>query len=105
MQTWELALIIAASVIAVLGLCIYICLKPKHLGDGVYNPSLFTQMTFTSSKSDYSNESYPKTYTGDLKVLVVCTEKGDMPMANGKVFHTGNHPVETLLPMLHMKVR
>jgi molecular chaperone Hsp31 and glyoxalase 3 len=34
---------------------------------------------------------------------MVCTEERNMTMANGKKFSTGNHPVEMLLPMLHLK--
>ena len=33
---------------------------------------------------------------------MVCTEKRNMTMANGKKFSTGNHPVEMGLPMLHL---
>lgn len=33
---------------------------------------------------------------------MVCTEQRDMTMANGKKFSTGNHPVELLLPMMHL---
>jgi molecular chaperone Hsp31 and glyoxalase 3 len=34
---------------------------------------------------------------------MVCTEQKNMTMANGKKFSTGNHPVEILLPVLHLK--
>ena len=34
---------------------------------------------------------------------MVCTEERNMTMANGKKFSTGNHPVEMLHPMLHLK--
>ena len=33
---------------------------------------------------------------------MVCTEEKNMTMANGKIFSTGNHPVEIGLPMLHL---
>ncbi len=33
---------------------------------------------------------------------MVCTEERNMTMANGTKFSTGNHPVEMLLPMLHL---
>jgi len=35
--------------------------------------------------------------------LMVCTEERNMTMANGKKFSTGNHPVEMMLPMIHLK--
>ena len=34
---------------------------------------------------------------------MVCTDEGDMRMKNGKTFHTGNHLVEMLVPMLHFR--
>lgn len=36
-------------------------------------------------------------------MLMICTEERNMTMANGKKFSTGNHPVEMLLPVLHLK--
>ncbi len=37
------------------------------------------------------------------KILVIFTEQKNMTMQNGKEFSTGNHPVEALLPMLHLR--
>ena len=48
-------------------------------------------------------QAYPNKYTGSKPILVVCTDEGDMRMKNGKTFHTGNHPVEMLVPMLHFR--
>ena len=41
-------------------------------------------------------------YRGTSKVLVIGTEERYMLMQNGKFFSTGNHPVESLLPMHHI---
>lgn len=92
-----------AGAVALLGGAVYLATAPKNLGGGVFSPSWLTIATFTKPKTDYSKEEYPNTYSGELKILVVCTEKADMTMVNGAKFHTGNHPVETFLPMLHMK--
>ena len=35
-------------------------------------------------------------------MLVIFTERKNMMMKNGRQFSTGNHPVEALLPMLHL---
>ncbi len=43
-----------------------------------------------------SDLSYPH-------ALVIFTEQKNMEMKNGKLFSTGNHPLESLLPMLHLK--
>jgi molecular chaperone Hsp31 and glyoxalase 3 len=37
------------------------------------------------------------------KILVVLTEQKKMTMKNGMDFSTGNHPVEALVPMLHLR--
>ena len=58
---------------------------------------------FTSPVSSYKQQTYTDPYQGDLKVLVVLTQNGDVEMQNGNIFSSGNHPVETLVPMLHLK--
>lgn len=73
--------------------------------DGVgYEPSFFSRSQFVAPKSDYDGTEY-KAVNKDKnkKVLVVCTEEKYMPMANGTKFSTGNHPVETFVPILHYK--
>lgn len=71
--------------------------------DGSYDPSKFTIWMGTSKKTDYKKVDYEEPYTGDKKVLVVCTDDGKMEMENGKVFNTGNHPIEMFGPMLHLR--
>ena len=36
-------------------------------------------------------------------MLMVCADQRNMTMENGKQFSTGNHPVEMLVPMLHLE--
>lgn len=78
-------------------------IAPTPTQDGAYSPSPLALKLATSAKTDYDNASYDNAYTGTKKVLMVCTEERNMTMANGKKFSTGNHPVEMLLPMLHLK--
>ena len=66
-------------------------------------PSPLALQLATSSTTDFDNTTYENAYTGNKKVLMVCTEERNMTMANGKKFSTGNHPVEMMLPMLHLK--
>jgi molecular chaperone Hsp31 and glyoxalase 3 len=56
-----------------------------------------------SDKTDFENISYQKYKGKKSKVLVILTENKNLKMKNGKYFSTGNHPVETFLPMLHLK--
>ncbi|WP_281612721.1 glyoxalase III HchA [Flammeovirga sp. SubArs3] len=78
-------------------------LSPKLESDGSYSPSKLALMIGTSKKTDYENISYNQ-YKGEkTKILVIFTEEKNLKMKNGKYFSTGNHPVEALLPMLHLK--
>ena len=78
-------------------------IAPTEVSDNTYSPSPLAIKLATSSKTDFDGGVYDKPYQdGKLKVLMVCSEERDMVMANGKIFSTGNHPVEMGLPMLHL---
>lgn len=78
-------------------------IAPKPTKDGAFSPSTLALKVATSSKTDYEKIDFPNAnQKNELKVLMVCTEERNMVMANGKKFSTGNHPVEMLLPMLHL---
>eukprot|EP00187_Rhodella_violacea_P008541 CAMPEP_0174889662 /NCGR_PEP_ID=MMETSP0167-20121228/4863_1 /TAXON_ID=38298 /ORGANISM="Rhodella maculata, Strain CCMP736" /LENGTH=285 /DNA_ID=CAMNT_0016127139 /DNA_START=167 /DNA_END=1024 /DNA_ORIENTATION=+ len=70
-------------------------------GEG-YEPSPVALVLAVEKKTNYAPITFAKKYTGDKKILVVCTEHRQLTMANGKKFSTGNHPVETILPLLHL---
>uniref|UniRef100_A0A7S4NIB8 DJ-1/PfpI domain-containing protein n=1 Tax=Odontella aurita TaxID=265563 RepID=A0A7S4NIB8_9STRA len=70
--------------------------------DGTYDPSPFT-FQFFPAETPYVSQEYETKYTGTKPILVVCTDEGKMKMANGKVFNTGNQPIEMLVPMLHFR--
>jgi len=70
---------------------------------GTYDPSPLTLRFGTSAKTKYAKQDFKATYAGSKPILVVCTDEGNMEMKNGKVFSTGNHPVEMLVPMLHFQ--
>ena len=78
-------------------------IAPKQEPDGSFRPS---KLALKLSTSDVSNfERAPQgTYQGPrTKILVIFTEQKNMTMKNGLQFSTGNHPVEALVPMLHLK--
>jgi molecular chaperone Hsp31 and glyoxalase 3 len=78
-------------------------IAPKLESDGSYSPSKLALKLATSSTTDFENISYQKYQGKKSKILVIFTEQKNMTMQNGKMFSTGNHPVEALLPMLHLK--
>ena len=76
---------------------------PKLEADGSYSPSKMALKMGVSEKTDFENISYQKYQGKKSKILVIFTEEKNLKMKNGKLFSTGNHPVEALLPMLHLK--
>lgn len=78
-------------------------LAPKQQQDGSYTPSKVALKLATSPVTDYTPVAYDAHPIERRKVLVVFTEEKNMTMANGQVFSTGNHPVEALVPMLHLQ--
>ena len=96
-------LISMASIIVLAFISLYIATRPTSTEDGAYSPSPLALKLATSSTTDFDNTKYENPYTGNKKVLMICTEERNMTMANGKKFSTGNHPVEMLLPILHLK--
>jgi len=78
---------------------IYFMVQPKLEDDGSYSPSSLALNLGTVSITDFEDIKYTK-YQGDKsKVLVIFTEQKNLEMKNGKLFSTGNHPVEALVPM------
>lgn len=66
-------------------------------------PSPFSLTQYTSPKTDFDGADYPNAYKGGKwKVLLIATQERYLRMANGEFFSTGNHPVEMLLPMVHL---
>ncbi len=78
-------------------------LAPKLESDGSYSPSKIALKLATSDKTDFENISYNKYQGKRKKILAIFTEQKNMTMKNGKMFSTGNHPVEALVPMLHLR--
>lgn len=66
-------------------------------------PSEYSLSQYTAPKTNFAGTKFAQPYTGGkFKVLMVVTDERYLQMQNGKFFSTGNHPVETLLPMLHI---
>lgn len=78
-------------------------IAPKLESDGSYSPSKLALRMATSETTDFEDISYARYKGKRSKILVIFTEQKNMKMQNGKLFSTGNHPVEALLPMLHLK--
>jgi len=76
--------------------------RPDPAEENAFFPSPYSLSQFTSTKSDLSGADYPNAYKGDKKVLMIGADERYLLTDNGSFFSTGNHPVETLLPMYHL---
>ena len=76
--------------------------QPDEAEFNAFFPSKFALKQFTSAKSDLADADYPRPYQGSRRVLVIGTDERYLTMANGTLFSTGNHPIETLVPMYHL---
>ncbi len=77
-------------------------IAPKPANDGAYSPSPLALKLATSDVTDYKKITYGK-LNKKYKILMLCSEQANVPMTNGTYFSSGNHPVETLVPMLHLQ--
>lgn len=78
-------------------------IAPQQEADGSYRPSKLALMLATSKVTDFKKTEFPQYEGTRSKILVIFTEQKNMKMQNGRSFSTGNHPVEALLPLLHLK--
>ncbi|MBD79415.1 MAG: protein deglycase HchA [Crocinitomicaceae bacterium] len=91
------------AVIAIIVVILYVTIQPKLEADGSYSPSTLALKLATAPITDFENISYEKYQGNKSKILVIFTEQKNLEMKNGKLFSTGNHPVEALVPMLHLQ--
>lgn len=77
--------------------------QPDPAEYNAFFPSPHSLSQFTSPRSDLSGADYPRPYRGGRwKILMLAADERYLQMANGTFFSTGNHPIETLLPMYHL---
>lgn len=77
--------------------------RPDPAERDAFFPSPYSLSQFTSALSDLSGADYPDARRdGRWKVLMIGADERYLPTADGHLFSTGNHPVETLLPMYHL---
>jgi D-lactate dehydratase / protein deglycase len=76
--------------------------QPDPAEQNAFFPSAYSLSHFTAPKSDLSGADYPSPYRGNKRILVIGADERYLLTDNGSFFSTGNHPVETLLPMYHL---
>jgi molecular chaperone Hsp31 and glyoxalase 3 len=75
---------------------------PAPEGTGVI-PSPLGLYLGVDKKSGYAKDDFGgRSYAGDKKVLVLCTEERYLEMTNGERFSTGQNVQETAVPLMHL---
>lgn len=76
---------------------------PDAAEDNAFFPSPYSLSQYTSPQTDFAGVQHNGAYTGGRwKVLMIAAEERYVLCENGKMFSTGNHPVEMLLPLHHL---
>lgn len=76
---------------------------PDIAEENAWFPSPYSLSQYVAKKTDFAGTQFKQPIArGKYKILVVGTDERYLLLKNGKMFSTGNHPVETLLPMLHL---
>ena len=65
-------------------------------------PSPYSLSQYIPPKTDFDGADYPNPHKGGKKILMVATDERYVPTKGEKLFSSGNHPVETMLPMMHL---
>lgn len=75
----------------------------KETNGSGYIPSPMGRKLGVDKVSGFKHTNFGgKKYTGNKKVLVLCTEERYFKMTNGKNFSTGNNVQETMVPLMHL---
>ena len=76
---------------------------PDRAEYNAFFPSEFSLNAYVAPKTDFNGVQFSQADTGGkYKVLMIAADERYLPLQNDTRFSTGNHPVETLLPMLHL---
>lgn len=76
---------------------------PDQAEHNAFFPSPYSLSQYTSSVTDFAGYGDVVPYSGPTKrILVVASDERYVLTKSDNFFSTGNHPVETLLPMMHL---
>ncbi|KOV74597.1 chaperone protein HchA [Streptomyces sp. AS58] len=76
---------------------------PDPAEDNAFFPSPYSLTKYVSAKTNFDGVKHKGAYTGGRwKVLMIAAGERYVLLENGRMFSTGNHPVEMLLPIHHL---
>ncbi|HSX66859.1 glyoxalase III HchA [Nocardioides sp.] len=76
---------------------------PDRAENNAFFPSPYSLGAYVPPRSDYDATEHERTTSTRRKVLLIGADERYLELQNGRWFSTGNHPVETLLPVLHLE--
>lgn len=77
---------------------------PDRAEHNAYFPSDYSLSQYVPPTTDFDGaDGAPQVDGGPKKILTILTDERYLRMKGGKYFSTGNHPVETLLPLMHLQ--
>lgn len=65
-------------------------------------PSEYSLSQYVPARTDFDGAAHEPVTGGPRKILVIATDERYLSLENNSFFSTGNHPVETLVPMMHL---
>ena len=71
--------------------------------NNAFFPSPYSLGAYVPPMSDYDRTEHEKATGTRRKVLLIGADERYLKVQNGRLFSTGNHPVETLVPVLHLE--
>lgn len=69
---------------------------------GAYFPSVYSLGQYVPAKSDFDGGEKHTVTEGPKKILAVMVDERYLPVEGEALFSTGNHPIETLVPLMHL---
>ena len=76
---------------------------PDRAEYNAFFPSDYSIEQSVSKKTDFDGAAgAPRVASGPRKILTIAVDERYLP-TDGGLFSTGNHPVETLVPLMHLR--
>lgn len=75
---------------------------PDRAEHHAFFPSEYSLTQYVPERTDFDGAQHEPITAGPRKILVIASDERYLPVKEGRFFSTGNHPVEMLLPMMHL---
>lgn len=75
---------------------------PDRAEHNAFFPSEYSLGQYVPPKTDFDGAHHDPVTSGPRKILMIGTDERYLELADGRYFSTGNHPVEMLLPLMHL---